>query len=337
MTKIAVVALGGNAITREDQRGTQDEQYGNAMVMARSVRSLVRQGWRIIIVHGNGPQVGNLAIQHEEGARLVPAQPLFALGAMTQGALGSLICLAINEVCGSEVSGVVSVITHVVVDPNDPAFTNPTTPIGPFFTEPEMHEFVATRGWTMISDSGRGYRRVVASPEPQATLEADAIETLIRAEHIVVAAGGGGIPVVRNGDVYRGVDAVIDKDFAAERIADAVKAEALVMVTGVSTVRLDFGLATERTVEEFTVAEARRHLADGQFPPGSMGPKIEAAIKFVDGQVAGECDRVAAITTPELVYGTLDISSHGIIEGGRGTRINADPVLSSAPAKELTR
>ena len=118
---------------------------------------------------------------------------------------------------------------------------------------------------------------------------------------------------------------------------DARKWLALVMVTGVSTVRLDFGLATERTVEEFTVTEARRHLADGQFPPGSMGPKIEAAIKFVDGQVAGECDRVAAITTPELVYGTLDISSHGIIEGGRGTRINADPVLSSAPAKELTR
>jgi carbamate kinase len=335
MAKIAVVALGGNALTREGQRGTQDEQYENALVMARSVRSLVRQGWQIVIVHGNGPQVGNLAIQHEEGARLVPAQPLFALGAMTQGALGSLICLATNEVCGSEISGAVSVITHVVVDSNDPAFNNPTKPIGPFFSESEMKEFVATRGWTMIPDSGRGYRRVVASPEPQVTLEADAIVTLIDAGYIVVAAGGGGVPVVREGDVYRGIDAVIDKDFAAERIADAAKAEALVLVTGVSTVRLDFGLPTERAVENFTVGEAQRYLSEGQFPPGSMGPKMSAAIKFVDGQVGGGCDRVAAITTPELVYGTLDISSPGIIEGGRGTRITADPVLSPAPAKEF--
>ena len=138
MTKIAVVALGGNALTREGQRGTQDEQYENAKAMARSVRSLIRQGWRIIIVHGNGPQVGNLAIQHEEGARLVPAQPLFALGAMTQGALGSLISLALHEVCGTEIPGVVSVVTHVVVDPHDPAFTKPTKPIGPFFSEAQM-------------------------------------------------------------------------------------------------------------------------------------------------------------------------------------------------------
>lgn len=335
MTKIAVVALGGNALTREGQRGTQEEQHGNAMAMARSVRSLIRQGWRIIIVHGNGPQVGNLAIQHEEGARMVPAQPLFALGAMTQGALGSLICLALQEVCGREIPGVVSVITHVVVDPDDPAFANPTKPIGPFFTEAEMQKFVATRGWTMVPNSGRGYRRVVASPQPQATLEADAIATLIGSGHIVVAAGGGGIPVVRHGDVYHGVDAVIDKDFAAERIADAARAEALVMVTGVSTVRLDFGLATERPIEELTVAEARRHLAEGQFPPGSMGPKMAAAIKFVDGQAAEGPDRMAAITTPELVYGTLDIPPHGIIAGSRGTRIVRNPVVS--PAKELVR
>lgn len=337
MTKIAVVALGGNALTREGQKGTQDEQYENAMAMARSVRSLVRQGWRTIIVHGNGPQVGNLAIQHEEGARLVPAQPLFALGAMTQGALGSLICLALHEVCGREIPGVVSVITHVVVDPDDPAFANPTKPIGPFFTEAEMQKFVTTRGWRMVPDSGRGYRRVVASPRPQATLEADAIATLIGSGHIVVAAGGGGIPVVRHGDVYHGVDAVIDKDFAAERIADAANAEALVMVTGVSTVRLDFGLATERPIEELTVAEAQRHLAEGQFPPGSMGPKMAAAIKFVDGQARGGVDRVAAITTPELVYGTLDISPHGVIEGNRGTRIVRNPVVSPVPAKELVR
>jgi carbamate kinase len=336
VTRIAVVALGGNALTREGQRGTQDEQYENARAMARSVRSLIRQGWRIIIVHGNGPQVGNLAIQHEEGARLVPAQPLFALGAMTQGALGSLISLALHEECGKEISGVVSVITHVVVDQHDPAFARPTKPIGPFFSEAQMKELVATRGWTMVADAGRGYRRVVASPQPQATLEADAIATLIGSGCIVVAAGGGGIPVVHEGegDVYHGVDAVIDKDFAAERIADAANAQALVMVTGVSTVRLDFGRPTERPVEELTVSEARGHFDEGQFPPGSMGPKMAAAIKFVDGQSAHGAERMAAITTPELVYATLD-ESHGVIEGARGTRIVRDPVISFQPAKEL--
>ncbi len=337
MSKIAVVALGGNALIREEQRGTQDEQHANAMAMARSVRSLIRQGWRIIIVHGNGPQVGNLAIQHEEGARLVPAQPLFTLGAMTQGALGSLICLALHEECGAEIPGVVSVITHVVVDAHDPAFANPTKPIGPFFTEAEKQRFVATRGWTMIDDSGRGYRRVVASPQPQATLEADAIATLIGSGHIVVAAGGGGIPVVRRGNIYVGVDAVIDKDLAAERIADAANAEALVMVTGVSTVKLDFGKSTERAVEEFTVSEARRYLAEGQFPPGSMGPKMAAAVKFVDGQSANGVDRIAAITTPELVYGTLDVSSRGVIAGKCGTRITRDLVGAFATAREFAR
>ena len=336
MSKIAVVALGGNALTREGQRGTQEEQYENARAMARSVRSLIRQGWRIIIVHGNGPQVGNLAIQHEEGARLVPAQPLFALGAMTQGALGSLICLALHEECGTEIPGVVSVITHVVVDRQDPAFGKPTKPIGPFFSEAQMKELVASRGWTMVPDAGRGYRRVVASPQPKATLEADAIATLISSGCIVVAAGGGGIPVVHQGegDVYHGVDAVIDKDFAAERIAEAANAQALVMVTGVSTVRLDFGRPTERPVEELTVSEARRHFNEGQFPPGSMGPKMAAAIRFVDGQGRDGVERMAAITTPELVYATLD-ESHGVIEGARGTRIIRNPVEIPQPVKEL--
>lgn len=339
MSKIAVVALGGNALTREGQRGTLDEQYENAKAMAYSVRSLIRKGWRIVIVHGNGPQVGNLAIQHEEGARLVPAQPLFALGAMTQGALGSLISLALHEVCGTEIPGVVCVITHVVVDPHDPAFAKPTKPIGPFFTEAQMKELVAARGWAMLPDAGRGYRRVVASPQPLATLEADAIATLIDSGRIVVAAGGGGIPVVLQDRIYRGVDAVIDKDFAAERIADAAHAQALVMVTGVPTVRLDFGRPTERPVEEFSVSDAKRHLAEGQFPPGSMGPKMAAAIKFVEGRQEGGgdrggADRMAAITTPELVYATLD-ESHGVIEGGRGTRIVRNPVVAPQPAKEL--
>jgi len=316
VSEIAVLALGGNALTREEQRGTLDEQYANALTMARSIRSLVRMGWRIIVVHGNGPQVGNLAIQHEESAELVPAQPLFALGAMTQGALGSLICLALAEICADEIAGAVSVITHMVVDPDDPAFANPTKPIGPFFSQDDAAELVKTRGWKMTEDAGRGYRRTVSSPRPIAPIEINAIAALVDSGHIVVAAGGGGVPVVKNEHgVYAGIDAVIDKDFAAERIAVAACATALVMVTGVPAVRLDFGTDRERAIEEMTTLEARRHLDDGQFPLGSMGPKVQAAVEFAE--IPG---RVAAITTPELVYATL-ASPGTVIEGGRGTRI----------------
>ena len=329
MAGIAVLALGGNALTRQDQRGTLEEQYANALAMAHSVRSLIRKGWHIVIVHGNGPQVGNLAIQHEESADLVPALPLFTLGAMTQGALGSLICLALHEVCRQEISGAVSIVTHVEVDPADPALADPTKPIGPFFDPAEAASLEDRRGWTMTEDSGRGFRRVVPSPRPMAPIEADAISALVDTGYVVVAGGGGGIPVVRSGDgAYRGVDAVIDKDFAAERIADAVDAQALVMVTGVPTVRIDFGTPDERAVAEMTAAEARRHLGDGQFPPGSMGPKVRAAVEFVEapGAAAG---RLAAITTPELVYATLDEPA-GVIEGPGGTRIVLGPVLALA-------
>lgn len=329
MAGIAVLALGGNALTRQDQRGTLEEQYANALAMAHSVRSLIRKGWHIVIVHGNGPQVGNLAIQHEESADLVPALPLFTLGAMTQGALGSLICLALHEVCRQEISGAVSIVTHVEVDPADPALADPTKPIGPFFDPAEAASLEDRRGWTMTEDSGRGFRRVVPSPRPMAPIEADAISALVDTGYVVVAGGGGGIPVVRSGDgAYRGVDAVIDKDFAAERIADAVEAQALVMVTGVPTVRIDFGTPDERAVAEMTAAEARRHLGDGQFPPGSMGPKVRAAVEFVEAPGAAP-GRLAAITTPELVYATLDEPA-GVIEGPGGTRIVPDPVPALA-------
>ena len=325
MAETAILALGGNALIREDQRGTLEEQYANALAMALSVRSLIRKGWNVVVVHGNGPQVGNLAIQHEGSTDLVPALPLFTLGAMTQGQLGSLICLALNEVCKREIEGAVSIITHVEVDPGDPALSHPTKPIGPFFDRAEADALASVRGWTMVEDSGRGYRRVVPSPRPMAPIEAPAISTLVDLGYIVVAGGGGGIPVSRSTDgAYRGVDAVIDKDFAAERIADSVSAQALVMVTGVDAVRLNFGTPDEQTVTEMTASDARHHLADGQFPAGSMGPKVEAAIEFVESP-----GRISAITTPELVYATLDEPA-GVIAGPRGTRIVPDPVPALA-------
>ena len=201
MAKTAVVALGGNALTREGQAGTAEEIEFNATMMARSVCSLLRTGWRVVLVHGNGPQVGNLAIQQEEGQAIVPAQPLFALGAMTEGQLGSTICLALRKVGDvghpSWMRGAVAVITHVSVSPDDPAFENPTKPIGPFFSKEQAETLAAERGWVVKEDSNRGWRRVVPSPQPVTILETPAIRALLEQNMVVVAAGGGGVPVVR--------------------------------------------------------------------------------------------------------------------------------------------
>ncbi len=341
MAETAILALGGNALIREDQRGTLEEQYDNALAMAHSVRSLVRKGWNVVIVHGNGPQVGNLAIQHEGSTDLVPALPLFTLSAMTQGQLGSLICLALHEVCRRDMAGAVSIVTHIEIDPDDPALSQPTKPIGPFFDRAEAQALESRRGWTMAEDSGRGYRRVVPSPRPIVPVEAEAISALVALGHIVVAGGGGGIAVARSTDgAYRGIDAVIDKDYVAERIADFLDARALIMVTGVAAVCLDYGTPAERSVAEMTASVARRHLADGQFPAGSMGPKVEAAIEFVEvaseaasgvgskadtgNELLDAAGRISVITTPELVYATLEEPA-GVIEGPSGTRIVADP------------
>jgi carbamate kinase len=315
MAKTAVVALGGNALIREGQAGTYHEQEVNATAMAKSVCSLLRTGWRVVLVHGNGPQVGNLAIQQEEGAALVPAQPLFALGSMTQGQLGSLICLALHRVGDPWITGAVSVVTHVAVAADDPAFDEPTKPIGPFFPADEAAELQKSRKWVMKEDSGRGYRRVVPSPEPIGIVETSAIRTLLDAGQVVVAAGGGGVPIVRTANGYAGVDAVIDKDYAAQQLATSLAAEALVLVTGVEAVLLDYGTPQQRPIEEMGCPEAEQYLAAGQFPEGSMGPKVRAAVRFL--RYGGE---VAVITSPELVYASLE-GTVSELEGTAGTRI----------------
>ena len=316
MAKTAVVALGGNALTREGQAGSYDELEANATVMAKTVSSLMRTGWRVVLVHGNGPQVGNLAIQHEEGAKLVPAQPLFSLGAMTEGQLGSLICLALRRVTDvGAMRGVVSVVTHVAVNPDDPAFDDPTKFIGPFLTQEQAESMAAERGWTVKRDADRGWRRVVASPEPVAILETDAIRALLDQGQVVIAAGGGGVPVVRYKSGYGGIDAVIDKDYAAQRLATALAAQALVLVTGVETVLLHYGKPDQRAIHEMAVNEAEQWLEEGEFPEGSMGPKVRAAIRFL--RRGGE---EAVITTPQLVYASLQ-GTVSDIEGVTGTRI----------------
>jgi carbamate kinase len=306
MTKTAVVALGGNALTRPDQAGTAEEMLSSAAEMAASVNEVIEAGWRVVMVHGNGPQVGNLALQQESTA-LVPAQPLAVLGAMTQGQLGSLLTLAIDRLRGP--GSAVSVVTHVTVDGADPAFGTPSKPIGPFFSRDQAERLAAERGWTVQPDSGRGYRRVVASPQPTGIVEISAIRALVDAGLLVIAAGGGGIPVAAGSDGPAGgyehardlfPDAVIDKDRAARLLATLLGAQALLLVTAVDQVMLDYGTPRQTGLATITADEAARHLAEGQFPPGSMGPKIEAALEFLAS--GGD---LAVITTPALLAGTL--------------------------------
>lgn len=307
MARTVVVALGGNALTKENEQGLPGQIEANAAVMAKGIHELSQAGWRVVVVHGNGPQVGNLSIQQEEGESFVPAQPLYSLTAMTQGQLGSVIALAINAVEGP--GKAVAVVTHAVVDGEDAAFQNPTKPIGPFFSAERAEELAQVHGWIVRADSGRGHRRIVPSPLPRTMLESEAIASLLESGHVVLAAGGGGIPVVARGDgTFVGVDAVIDKDFAAARVAAAVKADAMLLITGVDAVSLDFGSSKQRVVHRMTVDEAGKYLAEGQFPAGSMGPKVAAALDFVRSRgataVITSADKMADALGPNGKVGT---------------------------------
>ncbi len=322
MPRTAVVALGGNAITRNGQAGTAAEQEENADRLAAAVCSLRDAGWQVVIVHGNGPQVGNLAIQQQEACGRVPALPLSWLVAMTEGQLGSLLTLALHRAAGGGLPGVVSVITHVVVDQDDPAFRRPTKPVGPFMTADEAQGRADELGWTVGEDAGRGYRRLVPSPLPRRIVEIDAIRALIDHGSVVVAAGGGGVPVLADGPAYRVVDAVIDKDLAAQRLASALGAEALVLVTDVPRVLLDHGTDRAREITEMTADEARAHAQDGQFPEGSMGPKVRAAVDFLD-----EGGGTAVITDAARVRASLEPGP----SGETGTRIVSANHVGATP------
>ncbi|MGH3395837.1 MAG: carbamate kinase, partial [Streptosporangiaceae bacterium] len=291
-----VVAMGGNALARSDERGTYAEQKAHAGQLASVVRALLHGGYQVVVTHGNGPQVGNLAVQQEEGSRQVPPQPLSVLSAMTQGQIGHLLVAALTDT-GADPAAV-SVITHTVVDADDPAFGHPAKPVGSFLSEQQARALSVQYGWTVARDSGRGWRRVVPSPEPRQIIEAPAIRLLAEAGFVVVACGGGGIPVTREAHGLQGSEAVIDKDLSAALLASEVGASALMMLTDVDRVMLDFGTPAERAVDVLTVDEAEHHLAEGQFPPGSMGPKITAAVRFL--RAGGQ---VATVTSPEQAIG----------------------------------
>jgi carbamate kinase len=280
-----VVTLGGNAVLPAGTAGTIDEQFQLTRSTMKHVAALRHAGVKLVVSHGNGPVVGNIVIRNEAARDLVPPMPLFVCGADSQGGMGFMIQNALrNELhlIGDE-SPVATVVTQVEVDPADPAFAAPTKPIGPFFPPAEAERLAREKGWVMREDAGRGIRRVVASPEPRHIVEIASIRTLVSAGVLTIAAGGGGIPVRRNREgLLKGIDAVIDKDRAAALLARELGATHLIFVTGVDREAVGWGTPGQRDLEGLSLAELKGYYAAGEFPPGSMGPKMQAAIRFLE-------------------------------------------------------
>jgi carbamate kinase len=276
-----VIAFGGNALIRADERGTWLEQTAHAMEAAAAIARVAR-AHEVVLTHGNGPQVGALALQQSSGEPDAPALPFDVLDAMTQGEIGYLLQQALSAVDPSLPTA--TILTRVRVDPDDPALgLPPTKPIGPFYDEATARRLAAERGWAVAPDAGRGWRRMMPSPRPVEIVEERQIAVLAAAGVLVIAAGGGGIPVVARDGRLAGIDAVIDKDRCAAELAAATSADLLMLVTGVPRAALGFGTAGERAIVRLTVSDALRHLDAGEFPAGSMGPKVEGAARFAGG------------------------------------------------------
>ncbi|MEW5933862.1 MAG: carbamate kinase [Bacillota bacterium] len=282
--ELVVIALGGNAILQPGQRGTAEEQLENVRTTCRQIVTLLEEGYRVVLTHGNGPQVGNIIIQNQ-ATDAVPAMPMDICGAESQGMIGYMMQHSLrNELVRRGLNGwpVASIITQTVVSADDPAFSKPTKPVGPFYDEAYARKRMA-EGETWVEDAGRGWRKVVPSPDPKEIVELEAIRRLARDHAIVICTGGGGIPVVREPDgTLRGVEAVIDKDLGGQRLATGLGADVFMILTDVPAVAVDYGKPTQRFLSRITVSEARALQKEGHFKPGSMGPKVEACCRFVE-------------------------------------------------------
>jgi carbamate kinase len=281
-----MIALGGNAIKQPDERGTFGEQMRNVGIAAKQIAQIAEKGYEIAITHGNGPQVGNLLIQQEQGSHMVPPQPLVVLGAMTQGQIGYMMQQNLYNLLAASGKEVATVITQVIVSKDDPDFQDPTKPVGPYYDEETAKSLAEENDWIVkkVRPTGdKPWRRVVPSPIPLGIAEASVIRRLVERGVIVIASGGGGIPVFRNhkGNL-EGVDAVIDKDRAGAKLAEGVNADIFLILTDVEHALLNFGTDHETPVKEATISQARQYLSEGHFKAGSMGPKVEAAIGFVE-------------------------------------------------------
>lgn len=310
--KKLVIALGGNALQEAGKPATAQAQLEVVEKTSEYIADIVERGYEVIVAHGNGPQVGRIVIQNEVASASTPAMPFDVCGAMSQGMIGYHIQQGLSKVLRHrEINkNVVTIVTQVVVDKDDPKFKAPSKPIGPFYTEEEAKAIAAEKGYTMKEDAGRGWRRVVASPLPVEIVELDAVKTLNDAGFVVVTVGGGGIPVVRNeaGDL-EGVAAVIDKDLASEKLARDMDADALVILTAVEKVSINFKKPDQKDLDRMSAAEAKQYIKEGHFAPGSMLPKIEAALNFVESKPG----RIAIITSLDKAVDA--------IEGRAGTTI----------------
>ena len=314
MPDTLVIALGGNALQQGGTPATADNQLLVVKQTARQLLQILKAGWNMVIVHGNGPQVGRIALQNGAAAHLTPPMPFDVCGAMSQGMIGYHIQQALGDLMEKDGMPMkpVTLITQVLVNREDPAFSHPTKPIGPFYSKAEAEEIANSRGFAFVQDAGRGFRRVVASPLPLLIIELSQIRAMLDAGFVPVAAGGGGIPVAREEDgSLLGVEAVIDKDLAAWRLAEGLRASTLLILTEVEHAALDYGTPNQRNLSKVTANEMRAYFNHGHFAPGSMGPKVDAALRFVEGQSG----RRAVITR-------LDLALEGLL-GTRGTEIVA--------------
>ncbi len=286
-SELLVIALGGNALIKKGEKGTFEEQYKNIQQVAKSLAQLIIMNYRIVITHGNGPQVGATLLRHEAGQKLfdIPALPMDACAAETQGFIGYIIQHALqNELNYRGINTqVLTIITRVLVDKNDPAFKNPTKPVGPFYSKEEIKILLEKHpDWKIVEDSGRGYRRVVPSPDPKNIIEFKAIKTLIDNGFIVIASGGGGIPVIEENGALKGIEAVIDKDLASERLATSIRADRLIILTDVDAAYVNYGTSYQRKIDYIHIDQIKKYYDEGHFKPGSMGPKILASIRFIE-------------------------------------------------------
>ncbi|HBR10489.1 carbamate kinase [Candidatus Bipolaricaulota bacterium] len=313
--KIVVIALGGNAILKRGEKGTIEEQLVSVETTVRQLVQMVLSGkYKIVITHGNGPQVGNLLLQNEIAKDEITPMPLYVCGAQTQGMIGYMIQQSLGNVLTEHGRGdipIAAIVTQVVVDSTDPAFTAPSKPVGPFYSQEEAQRIKEEKGYHMKEDARGGWRRIVPSPDPIKIQEQIVIKQLLDARTIVIASGGGGIPVIDQKGRLAGVDAVIDKDFAAERLAENVEAKILLILTDVDQVKLYYQTPQEKALSQITAAEAAKYYTAGHFAPGSMGPKVSAALRFVES--GGE---KAIITSHHNAFAAL--------EGRAGTTITKD-------------
>lgn len=310
MTKLAVVAVGGNSLIKDEQHKTIPDQYAATVETSIHIAEMIAAGWNVVLTHGNGPQVGFILRRSELSLGELHPVPLDYCGADTQGAIGYMFQRALhNEFQKRAIQKhAATIVTQVRVDQNDPAFQNPSKPIGSFMGQAIALEHKSREGWSIVEDAGRGWRRVVPSPLPQEIVERDAINALIAQNFLVICSGGGGIPVVEKNGELVGVEAVIDKDFAASLLARSIGADLFLISTAVEKVAINFNQPNQQWLDQMTLNDAKKFLAEGHFHKGSMGPKIQASIWFVEAT-----GKDALITNPENLARAL--------RGETGTRI----------------